>query len=94
MASSATASASSPMATGGHSYTKSPLAMGIILFMVVFSFVWVLLYAFKPSFCCVTGDDGKPMTHPHQADSTKCVFGALIIALIILVVVWMFKALK
>lgn len=75
-----------------YTYTRSPLAMGILLFMVLFSFIWIFLYAFKPSFVCVTGDDGKVIMEPFHADSAKCVFGSLIISLLVLIVLWMFKS--
>ena len=70
---------------------KATLIGGIIVFAVVFSFTFIMLFTFRPSFVCVTGDDGC-VSQPRTADAGKCVVASLIIALVFLVIVWMFRA--
>jgi hypothetical protein len=64
----------------------APVISAIIVFMVVFSFVFILLLTFKPHIVrrCV---DGIPVA-PCEADTGKCVIGATLIALLVLLISW------
>ena len=76
-----------------YSTDKSVLVMAVAWFMIIFSFSYIMLYAFKPSFVCITAADGT-VASPKVPDSSKCVIGALVVALIVLVVVWLFRSSK
>jgi hypothetical protein len=67
------------------------MSQAVVCFLTVFSFTFIMLYSFKPTFVCITGSDGV-VDHPHTADAGKCVIGSLIVALLLIVVCWLLKA--
>lgn len=71
-------------------YMRSTIGMSVAVFMVVTSFSFVLLYAFKPSFVCVTGSDGQ-VAEPRTPDAGKCVIASMVVALVVLVLLWVFR---
>ena len=72
---------------------KSPLGVAAVSFMIVTSFVFVLLFSFKPSWVCVTSCDGD-VAEPRTADAGKCVIVSMIVALLVLILGWVFVATK
>lgn len=72
----------------------APVVAAVLLFIVVFSFVFILLFSFKPSWVCHKHHDvtvTAPVTG-HVADTTKCVIGAAVVALLVLVALWASRA--
>lgn len=73
------------------SYTVS---MAVVLFVVLFTFLWVLMYSFQPTLVCVKAPDGSVVTDSNgdpKVDKGKAVVGALLISLVIILALWLFS---
>lgn len=64
----------------------------VIAFLVIFAVAWIVLFTFKPKWVqyCNKGEEAPCEGAP--ADPARCFVGALIIALIFLVIGWLVKA--
>jgi hypothetical protein len=62
------------------------LVAAIFVFVVVFSFAFILLFSFKPSIVCKHVDN-VPVS-PSEPDTGKCVIGAAVVALVVLLIMW------
>lgn len=77
-------------ASSGKGMMSSTLLVAVVTFMIVFSFVFILLYTFKPSIVREM-DNGVPVS-PPRADAGKCVIGATLVALVVLLAGWASKS--
>lgn len=66
-------------------YTSS-LVITIMAFMVFFSFIWILLYTFRPMFVMKSACADEKETEP---DVSKCFVAAMLIAAIIIFLMWL-----
>jgi hypothetical protein len=72
----------------GGAYSEGPSHL-LIWFIVLALIFWALLYWLNPAAVQRVGLDGNPT---GTVDVTKALLGAVIIALIIVLVMWLFKA--
>ncbi len=78
--------------------TSVPASMGVWAaiagFILIFSFIWIILFSFRPAFVrFIAKGDTKP-ADDAPADPARCFVAALIIALLLVVIAWMFRACK
>lgn len=66
------------------------VGFAILVFFVIWIFFWVLLFTFAPSAVQQTDCENSRNCPNGKPDAGKCFVGSLIIALIIMVVVWLF----
>ena len=74
---------------------KSPLMSISLVFMTIFSFIFILLLTFKPDI--VLKKDNHGIINPEEntvADPGKCLVGATVTSLLFLLVVWIFSSFK
>lgn len=70
------------------------LGAAFLIFLVIMTIVWVILFSFRPSFVRVINRGEIQPAPDAPADPARCFVAALIIALLIVVIVWMFRACK
>ena len=81
-----------PMIIDIHSI-KSPLMTILYVFMTIFSFIFILLFTFKPDIVLKKDHHGI-IDNPSEPDSGKCVVGATLISILFLLVAWVTKAFR
>ena len=59
----------------------------ILTFFVFLCTIWIFLYSVKPSFVCLTGDNGE-IIDPTEPDAGTCLFVAIIGSLIIAIILY------
>lgn len=63
-------------------------------FVLILSFIWIILFSFRPTFVrYIIKGEQKPL-EDAPADPARCFVAALIIALLIVIIAWMFRACK
>jgi len=62
------------------------IGSAIILYSVFFTLVWIILWTFNPGMV----QDATNTINPTGPDASRCFVAALIIALIICVIIWLF----
>lgn len=66
------------------------LATAVFMFIVFFTLLWVIFFTFRPSFVRIV-EPGETKPAPNApADPARAFVAALVIALLIVVIVWMF----
>ena len=92
MSSSATSLPAPPSSNG--SWGK--VGMGVGSFFLLWVFLWVLFYSFRPSVVCFADDywprpvDGCLDYRP--ADGARCLVASLVLTIVIFIVVWLIAA--
>lgn len=77
--------------------TKGSLVGGavgaaILGFIVIFSFIWIILFSFRPSFVRRIEKGETKACEDAPADPARCFVASLIITLLIVIIIWMFSA--
>lgn len=76
----------------GEGSDKSSTAAHLLLWFVIIGLIsWFLLYALKPTVVQKVGPNGKATGEP---DVGKSLLGALLIALVIVLIIWLIRASK
>jgi hypothetical protein len=71
---------------------SSAIAANLLLWFVIIGLIaWFLLYALKPKIVQKVGLDGQPT---GEADVGKSLLGALLIALVVVLLIWLLRASK
>jgi hypothetical protein len=72
--------------------TSSSIGANLLLWFVIIGLIaWFLLYALKPKIVQKVGLDGQPT---GEADVGKSLLGALLIALVVVLIIWLLRASK
>ncbi|CAH6418695.1 Hypothetical protein POVN_LOCUS414 [uncultured virus] len=66
----------------------------ILGFILIFSFIWIILFSFRPTFVRYVERGETVAAADARADPARCFVAALIISLLLVVIVWMFRACK
>ena len=69
----------------GYKQGGSNWVTGLIWFIILVVIIWLILYSIKPSWVLVPGT--------QNVDSGKLLFGSIIVAIIVLIIIWVIKAL-
>jgi hypothetical protein len=73
---------------------KSPISWAILGFIIILSFIWVILYSFRPSFVRKIERGEVRPADDAPADPARTFVAALIGSLLVVVILWMFRACK
>lgn len=71
----------------------SMVGVAVMSFIIVMTFAWVILYSFNPKFVRMVDDSGSPQVN-GAPDPARCFIASLIVALLVVVVTWMFRSAK
>ena len=78
-----------------NNYTKIGSAGNLfILFIVLFTVIWIILFTFKPKIVKFIEKGEISALDDAIADPARCFVGSLIISLIIILILWMLKSCK
>lgn len=81
-----------PTAVPASAVAAAGVGAAILVFIVIFSVVWIILFSFRPSFCRVILKGEAAPAPDAPADPARCFVASLIISLLIVIIIWMFKA--
>lgn len=100
-----TGGVSSPLAFQAKQYlSQDPVAKHTLVaagvwgaiagFILLLSFIWIILFSFRPSFVRRIERGETVAAEDAPADPARCFVAALIIALLLVIIAWMFSACK
>lgn len=81
------------MSNGGYMMSAG-LGLGLTGFIVIFTFVWVILYSFRPTFVRKVEEGESCPDEDADADPSRCFVASLVISLLLVVIFWMFWSCK
>ena len=87
-----------PAPVAAASNTGMKAGAGAVVFFLMWSFIWILFFSFRPSIVRSCDEQwqrgGEGTCDNRPADPARCLVASLIVTLIIMIIIWLCVAAK